>query len=479
MVKQYLSLLSKEDLQKIHHASLVILQNTGMLIDHYAARKMLEEAGAGVDHDKRIVKFPPELVEKCLKTIPRRIIYAGRIRENDMILQAGGGIYSRTASSLTSCLDLETRRYRRGTVNDLNQWAVLVDALPNINCCGTNHVEDVPAQTSDIHATRILLSNQRKHFFAASFSAKNLKYMIEMAVTVRGSKEAFKKRPLFHSVIGIISPLYIPEDDVNMIFVASESGVPMIMCSEPSVGATGPITLAGTIAQANAEFLGASTLAQTIHPGLRIPYYLLPTVFDMSTGVAMLGSPENALMQAALGQLGSEFYRLPVEVNAFCADGVISEQIVFQKASSALMACLSGVNLLCHAGTIDTALAASPVHLVIDDEIMATMHRMRRGIEVNDDTLGLDATVRIGPRGNFLMDPHTLKYLRSEEHFRPSIFDRNSSQAWYAKGAKGLEQKAREKELDILAKHEVEPLPGDVLKELSIIARKADQELVE
>jgi trimethylamine:corrinoid methyltransferase-like protein len=193
----------------------------------------------------------------------------------------------------------------------------------------------------------------------------------------------------------------------------------------------------------------------------------------MSTGVALLGSPENALIQAALCQLSSELYRLPVEINAFCADGVISEQVVFQKASSALTASLSGVNLLCHAGTIDTALAASPVHLVIDDEIMAVMHRMWRGI------VALDAISRIGPQGNFLVDLHTLEHLRSDEHFRPTIFDRNSSQTWYAKGAKDLEQKAREKALDILSKHEVEPLPEHVLKELAIIAHKADQELVD
>jgi trimethylamine--corrinoid protein Co-methyltransferase len=222
MSKQYLRLLQNEDLKKIHNASLTLLQNTGMLIDHYKARKMLEEAGADVDDEKKIVKFPPELVEKCLKTIPQRLTYAGRDPENDIILQAGGGIYARTASSLTSYLDLETRRYRRGTIDDLNQWTVLVDALPNINCCGTNHAEDVPAKTADIHSTRVLLSNQRKHFFAASFNVKNLKYMIEMAVAVRGSKEVFKKRPLFHSVIGIISPLSIPEDDVNMIFLAAE-----------------------------------------------------------------------------------------------------------------------------------------------------------------------------------------------------------------------------------------------------------------
>jgi len=478
MAKQYLRLLSKEDLQKIHHASLTILQNTGMLIDHYEARKMIRAAGADVEDEKKIVKFPPELVEKCLKAIPRRLLYAGRNLENDLILQADGGIYARTASSLTSYLDLETRRYRRGTIDDLNQWTALADALPNIHCCGTNHAEDVPAQTADIHATRVLLSNQRKHFFAASFSVKNLKYMIEMALTVRGSKEAFKKRPLFHSLIGIISPLSIPEDDVNMLFLAGEFGVPMIVCSEPNVGATGPITLAGTIAQTNAEFLGASTLAQIIHPGIGIPYYLLPTVFDMSTGRALLGSPENALIQAALCQLGSEFYRLPVEISALCADGVISEQIIFQKASATLMASLSGANLLCHAGTIDTALAASPVHLVIDDEIMAVMHRMWQGIEVNHDTLGLDAIARIGPLGNFLTDPHTLKYLRSEEHFRPTIFDRDSSQAWYAKGSKRLEQRAREKALDILAKHEVEPLPEEVQRELIAIVSKADQELI-
>ena len=102
MAKQYLRLLSKEDLQKIHHASLTILQNTGMLIDHYEARKMIRAAGADVEDEKKIVKFPPELVEKCLKAIPRRLLYAGRNLENDLILQADGGIYARTASSITS-----------------------------------------------------------------------------------------------------------------------------------------------------------------------------------------------------------------------------------------------------------------------------------------------------------------------------------------------------------------------------------------
>ena len=162
MVKHYLRPLTKEDLQKIHNASLAILQDTGMLIDHYEARKILQEAGAKVDHEKKIVKFPPELVEKCLKTIPRTLIYAGRNPENDLTLRAGGEVYARPSSGETSYVDLKTGEYKRARMENLKEWCVLVDALPNIHCCAPLHAEDAPARTSDIHAMQVLLTHLRE-----------------------------------------------------------------------------------------------------------------------------------------------------------------------------------------------------------------------------------------------------------------------------------------------------------------------------
>jgi trimethylamine--corrinoid protein Co-methyltransferase len=160
-------------------------------------------------------------------------------------------------------------------------------------------------------------------------------------------------------------------------------------------------------------------------------------------------------------------------------DGLIFEQTLFQKASNMVMQCLAGGKLIIGAGVIDTCMAASPVQLVIDDEIMGIARRLSQGIKVNEDTLAVDAIDRVGPRGHFLSDLHTLQHLRTGELIRTEIFDRDLRDIWVSKGAKGLEQKAREKALAILDKHEVEPLPEDVVEELKSIVGKADQQLAE
>ena len=464
-------------MKTIHDASLRILERTGMLIDHKGGRDLLQEAGAEVDNKRGIVRFPPELVEHSLENAPRTLIYAGRDPEHDMILKAGGEVYSRTTTGETTYVDLKSGQYRRAKIDDMKEFALLADALPNIDCCGAIYAGDVPVQTADIHAVRILLEGQRKHFVYQTFSTKNLKYVIEMMLAVRGSREELRKRPPARGTLATISPLFIAEDDVDSIILSCEYGIPMGLATMANAGATAPITLAGTLAQANAEALGALTLTQVVRSGHPVPYYVIPMVTDMATGLGLLGSPENTLLTAAISQLGREYYKIPVETLGFTADGAICEQTFFQKATNGLMQCLAGGNLLMGAGITDSVTAASPVQLVIDDEIMGVLRRILRGFQINMETLGLDVIDKIGPRGNFLSDEHTLKYLRSGEHFRPNIFDRDPRDAWCSKGEKGLAQKAREKAFSILEQHEVKPLPEAVSRELKSIMKKADKEL--
>ena len=206
---KYLSFLSKDEMQQIHNASLQILQKTGMKIDHLGALKKLIAAGAEVNFQTKVVKFPPKLIEKSLETMPQQIVFAGRYPNNDIDLKVGGNIYCRTTSGPITYLDLETDTYKRAKIDDMKQFAILGDALPNINSNGTLHAEDVPKQTADIHSLRVLFENTKKHIYAQAFSAKNLGYMIEMLLAIRGSKKDLIKRPLLHIVIGVISPLYI------------------------------------------------------------------------------------------------------------------------------------------------------------------------------------------------------------------------------------------------------------------------------
>ncbi len=477
MSQRYLNILSDEEITKLHESSLWILENVGMRIDHDGAIDKLDDAGAKVDHNNKRVKFPPDLVEKCVKIVPETLIYAGRNPENDIVLKVGGDLYCRGNSGGTAYVDLETGQYRQAKIDDVKQFAILMDALPNINGIGPLHAVDVPTATSDIHGFRVLLENQRKHINNNPFTVKNLQYQLEMVLAVTGSKEEVKKRPLFHNIVAVVSPLYISKEDVDMLILAGEYGIPTGFCDMINTGATGPATLAGTLALGNAEILGACCLNEVLFPGRATSFFLEPMFTDMSTGSGLLGSPENTLMYAALSQLCCTLYKIPVETAAMAADGTITEEIMFQKGWSGLMAAYNGASFIFGCGSVDTFMAQSPVQLVIDDEIMGMIRRVWRGFDVNDDSLGLEAINRVGPQGVFLTDEHTLRHMRGE-HFRPNLFNRDPRTVWLSKGAKNIEQRAREKALRILNEHKVPLLDSAVIQELDLIQKKADEELV-
>ena len=149
-MKRQLRILSSEDMQRVHNASLEILERTGIRLDHQKAREMLQEAGARVDHETKTVKFPPELVEKSLNSRPRTVIYAGRDPSYDYTLKAGVEVRARATAMGTLYMNLKTGEYRKAKISDLKEWAILVDALSNIHTAEGFFASDVPAQTSDI-----------------------------------------------------------------------------------------------------------------------------------------------------------------------------------------------------------------------------------------------------------------------------------------------------------------------------------------
>ena len=473
----YLRIMTDEEVRSLYRTSLRILEEIGMAVDHERARQMLEAAGARVDHDTKVVYFSPDLVEQKLKLIPSKTPYHGRTPDFDFYLELNGDIYGRVAGGATGYIDLHTGQHRRARLADWRQFATLVDALPNINTVATLHCGDVPPRTADIHSLHVMLAGQRKTIVHNAFSAENLQMMIEMLLAVHGSREALASRPQMHVMLSPISPLYLNADDTEQLLLACEYGLPTDIPVMPTAGTTGPITLAGTLALANAEFLGTMTLAQIARPGHAMPFFVDPLVADMKTGAPLLGAPEIGILNAAISQLGREVYGLPPEGIGLTSDGFTAEQTLFQKAQNTLFQALSGGKLIIGAGIVEANMALSPAQLVIDDEIMEIARRWVRGIRVDEGTLALEAIRRVGPKGHFLLDEHTMTYLRSGELIGSRIFDRDRRDVWEMKGKKGQEQKARARASAILEKHEVEPLPPEVIKELASIVSRADADL--
>jgi trimethylamine--corrinoid protein Co-methyltransferase len=470
-------LMSDSEMTKVHETSLAILEETGLQIDHARARSLLHDAGAKTNKNSQIVKFPAEMVEACLNKIPKTLCLAGRDPEYDLTLTSETPFVVRCSTGLTAILDHQTGIYREALRKDQKELALLADALDNISMAGPLTVHDAPHKTADLHATKILLENQRKHFMNLTMGPKNMRYQIEMQLAVRGSREALNRRPLFHPIACLISPLYIPEDDIDIMIIAGEYGLPVKIPVLPMLGASAPVTLAGTLALGNAEVLGALSVLQTLCPGNPALYYLFPSLLDMHTGGSIHAAPENSLLYSAIIQMARSFYHIPSDTAPFIGDGVLLEQMAFQKGTNLLAAGLSGANIVSGAGCIDGSMAVSFQEFVIDDEMVGLVRRLLSGFEINDETLALDCVHRVGPRGNFLGDIHTLENFRSQCIYEPSLFSYDSYSSWQNE-SKQLPQKATKRVNAILENHVVPPLENQVLKELNRIVKAADAEIV-
>ena len=465
-------ILSEQEVQKLHSASLNILNTIGVKVDSEKARKMLEEAGAKVNHETAIVHFPPNLVNESIKKAPQRVIYGARNPKYDLVLELGGNTYNRTLSGAEGYIDLETGKYRLAKMSDVKDWARLVDGLENIDYCALPYASDVDADTRDLRMMPVALENTEKHFMFQPYSGEHLEFMVELALAVVGSKEELKKRPIFNILTSITSPLQLLEYASDVIIAAGKHGIPVELNSMTIAGGTAPVTVAGVTLLSHVEVLVGIIVAEIANPGAPMVYRPLPMVMDMSSGVALEATVENAMMAAAQAQLMRETYGIPTNLFGQVADAFTSDgQSMIERVFNALLPALAGANIVSGSGGLEHCYTLDPVQLVIDDEIVGMTKRILRGFEINDDTLGLDALARVGPGGNFLTDKHTLKYFKTE-YFKPRIFNRGTREIWQSKGAKDLNENARQRAKTILKEHKPAPLADDVVKELDSIIKR-------
>ena len=473
-----LRVLARDDLERIHHTALRILDEVGMLIELPAALDILEGAGARVDRATSRVTFPPDLVEASRARIPKRYAYHGRTPEFDFVSEIGGDIFGRPAGGCPDYVDVATGEHRRARIADWREFCTLVDALPNIGALGNQTTGDVPAKTSDVHSMRVMLEAQRKCAVHGASSVEGLRYQIELMLAVRGSREALAERPLVHNMVSPINPLYHDADNAAQILLSVEYGLPLDIAVMSIVGITSPATLAGSLAQTLAEELGTITLIQAAKPGHPVAFFVDPVVGNMRSGEAMTGAPESALLIGAICQLGTELFGVPTEAIGFDTDGFSSAQQMFQKAQNLAFQVLSGGTVVVGAGCVESIMALSPIQLVLDDEFIAIARRWLRGIPVNEETLAFDAVRRVGPRGDYLSDDHTIRALHAGELIDLRLAERESRRpVWELRGKRTLESRAADRARELLATHRVPPLPDEVLREVATIMSAADRDL--
>lgn len=472
------SVLSKDDLEAIHRATLDVLETTGIRIHSEKCLRILEEAGCTIDHKNHIALIPSHLVEEALRKKSRTIRLCARNPKYDANLD-GRHVYITTDGNGTATYDPNTGQRRASTKDDIAKSAIIADALDEIHIYWPMvSAQDFPGHIRHLHDLEACFANTEKHVtFETTMRPKEALYQIEMATAILGSKEELRKRPIISSLHCTNAPLQLHGDCIEAALEFAKVGVPTMFFGMPQPGATGPVTLAGSIVVNNAEVLSCLVIAQLAYPGAPVIYGAGIAAFDMKACMRAGGGPEHGLTGAALGEL-ARYYSMPSIVGGFVSTAKTpGAQASYEKFTSGFPPVFSGCDMIAGIGLLDDCTTLQLEEIVIDAEIVKIVFRLAQGIEVNDGTLALDIIRKVGPGGNFLAERHTLDYLR-KEHFIPELTDRRSYEAWLKNGAKDLVKRAKEKVKMILEKHRPEPLENDAAKEIREIIKRADKDLM-
>lgn len=476
MPTPHVHLLSHDEIERIHGKSLDILQNIGIHFGSKEAIKILEGAGCEVDWNELSAKIPPALVEKAVDSLPHEFTLAARDPNQDIICGNGTLYYTASAQSLF-VRDLETRQRRPSNADDLIQCTRMIDAIDEIEEYAAMVMpRDVPPIMGGLKCLEISLKHTSKHFLGGGTELEVLPYGLEMIEAVLGDRNRLSERPLFSAVINPVSPLQNRGELVDCTLSWAPYQVPIFLQFLPLGGGTAPVTLAGTVLQANAEFLGNIVLYQVAQPGWPIIWALAAGSVDMRSGRWAFG-PEGALMMVALIDMAKHY---GVPCNTWGHGSAEAKAIGFQSGIEGVMpgllAALAGADNLWGPADMDGANMVDLAYVLLSTEPIRQTTRLLKGMELNEDHFLFDVLAKMRFEGEFLADPSTKKYFR-QEHLLPKIFPRESYEAWEKRGQRE-EEMAIERVNEILVTHEPQPLPEDVSAEIDRIYARAEEDLV-
>ena len=305
-----LNVFSAAEIDDIHVATLEVLEQTGVFVEDDEPLDILSDGGCRVDRDTRMVRMPPHVVADALAACPPAIRYCGRTPDRDFMVEPGRVTFTNFDEGI-KYIDPYSGEYRDPTIADVANIARLVDAMSEIDGYESAvGATDVPTETYALHGLEAALSNTTKPVGCEAIDKWEARKCIELAAIVAGGEDKLRERPFLGLGVCPVSPLKLPRDATEVIIECSRAGLPDTILSMAMSGGSAPVTLAGTLVQHNAEVLSGIVLAQLTERGSPIIYGSSTTAMDLRYASASVGSPELALIGAAVAQLARQ-YRLP------------------------------------------------------------------------------------------------------------------------------------------------------------------------
>ncbi len=452
-------LMDDTDLHRINDHSLRLLEEVGVRIDHEDVRRLLLEAGCR-ELRTGMIAFPRELVAECVERAPSTVTLAPVAGEPTEIGPGGDTVFW-TGNALYVVEGDESRPI---TEPDFVALTRVADAMDQVQAVVGPTISEIPPQFRDFVGCRLLAQHSSKHLRPCIYTPRGGAAIVEMGA-VLSDPRSLRERPVVSFGYTVVSPLRWTEPGLEMFVQTSGHGVPMMINSEPTAGATAPMTLGGVVMLANAEALSGVVILQTLEPGRPCVFNLgFAHTMDMREAIARTGGPENGLLGAVGAEL-ARFHGLPGASWMSTESMIADEQAAWEKMTVGLMHAMAGVNIIWGIGQLESQRTLCPEMMVIDDEIAGIALRARRGVDTDDEALAFSVVAEMGTDPDYLAHRHTLAHFRSEL-FEPELGFVGRREGWEAAGALTARERAERRVRDILAEPEEPRLTGDVEREL-------------
>ena len=458
--------VSADELQSIHEASLTVLERIGMEFLEPESRGIMREAGAEVDESTRRVRFPRELVERSVAKAPSEFtLHSWNPAKNVRV--GGRWMAFATVASAPHYIDRNGVRKTgdREGFRDLLKLAQMLDIIHYIAGYPVEPI-DMHASIRHLEASYDILTLTDKGLHCYSLGRQRNRDCLEMVRIARGIDQAtLDREPSVITVVNTNSPLRLDIPMAQGMIEFAHHNQPIVVTPFTLAGAMAPITLAGALAQQNAEALAGITLVQTVNPGAPVMYGGFTSNVDMQSGAPAFGTPEYVRTAMIGGQLARR-YGIPYRSSNVCAANALDMQAAYESVFSLWGAVMGGVNFMMHgAGWMEGGLHASLEKMLLDADLLQMVAKMLEPVVVDADTLAIDTIEQVGPGGHFFGTAHTQARFR-DAFYRPILSDWRNYESWEEAGSPTTDQRARRLVGQFLGAYEEPAMDPDAKAEL-------------
>ncbi len=483
MKLNHIKVLSKDEIEAIHSATLELFETIGIKIDCEETRKLLKDYGAEVDQGSDFVKFPESIVKEQLKLVPSSFKLHGPDGTYNFEITTQSTHFSTIGAPVKIHDPTRKKGVRKSVLQDTINQMRIVDRSKHLSASQIDFWPgDVKYTTIHVVCLYHWMKNSHKPYGHGVFGKVASQDSINFTSILVGGEDELINRPRLFGIFNPTSPLQLPKIMTNGLRVFTKYKQPVIIAPEALGGTSAPVTLAGLLTQTNAEILGGIILAQILHPKSPVFYGSVSHTTDMRSGNSAIGAIETGLITTGMSQL-AKFYNIPTRALAGVTDSKCFDiQNGFERFLTLMFAAQAGINFITCAGTYEATLAGALELTVIDNELAGMVKRAFEGIEVNEDTIGLDVIKKVATstqKGvSFLGEKHTRKYMK-KELFIPKLVDRNRRTSWFKKGAKDIISTSSEKVDEILQNFKEYELSADIDVQLKEYLKKVDERTLE